>query len=187
MPGRLIAVPLLLVFATACGETLPTVPRDAEDPAAVDGEAGSPAPDPNSATADTTVLDPAVIDTVFETSVSGLATAERMILADGDEWASFWAELTGLMLPEPPLPEVDFTSQRIVVLAMGERPSGGYDIGVTKIFQAADTLGIVVVERSPDAGCVTTSQVTTPALVLRIPAPDGPVMFVEEQSVLTCG
>lgn len=187
MLRRLIFIPLLVIFAAGCGETLTTVPRDSGDPVGVDGEGGTPVHDATSATADTTVLEPAVVDTLFDTSVSGFVASHRLVLADSEEWASVWAELVGPMLPEPPLPEVDFAHHRVVVLAMGERPSGGYDIGVRKIFQTADTTRVVVVETSPGASCNATTQVTTPALVLTIPALEGVVAFVEEEAVHSCG
>lgn len=129
---------------------------------------------------------PEQVDTLFRSPVSGLMDARREVVRSSEAWADVWAEVTGLIVPTEPIPDVDFSTSQVLVLAMGTRPSGGYAIDVGAIGHADDTLYVVVREVSPGAGCLTTQSLTQPVLLLRIPLLGGTVEFIEEQVVLDC-
>jgi hypothetical protein len=88
----------------------------------------------------------------------------------------------------PPLPEIDFSKEAIVVAALGQRGSGGYSV----IFESASANGagginVVVRSISPGSNCGTTAALTQPADVARIPAGYTSIQFVEKVAVINCG
>jgi hypothetical protein len=66
-------------------------------------------------------------------SYSGLGDAVRSVLSDPASWAAVWAQLTFGTQPQTPLPSVDFDTERVLVAALGTRPTGGYDIRVDSL------------------------------------------------------
>jgi hypothetical protein len=94
----------------------------------------------------------------------------RLIIKNRDEFSRFWNRFTTQSGFLPPLPEVDFSKEMIVVLGMGLRPSPGFVIMID---------GACEVDDGP---CFPTLGVTTaPADIVRIPRSDLPIVFREIQ------
>jgi hypothetical protein len=96
---------------------------------------------------------------------TGINEARRLVIRDANTWASFWSEL-GV----GERPAVDFTSDIVVAVAAGQRPSGGHGIAITRISQASGALTIEVTETSPGPNCMTTGSLTQPVDVVVTPA-----------------
>lgn len=113
---------------------------------------------------------------------TGIGEARRMVIRDANGFAQLWAELGA-----GDRPDVDFTQNVVVVVAAGERPSGGYDIAVAHVAQAGGQLTIQVVETAPGPNCVTTGGATQPVDVVVVPgaAPRG-WSFLERKEIRPC-
>ncbi len=96
---------------------------------------------------------------------TGINEARRLVIRDANTWASFWSEL-GV----GERPAVDFTRDIAIAVAAGQRPSGGHEIAVSRISQAAGALTIEVTETSPGPNCMTAGSLTQPVDVVVIPA-----------------
>jgi hypothetical protein len=111
-------------------------------------------------------------------------SAFRLVIKNRDEFSDFWKRLTARVPPGggvPPLPEIDFSKEMIVVSAMGQRPSSGY---WTIIDGACEVDGHleVFVSNVEDPGCIGQSPALTyPADAVRLPRSDLPVVFRETQ------
>mgnify|MGYP003398241755 CR=1 FL=1 len=64
--------------------------------------------------------------------------------------------------------EDDIKVSNFVILNMGEKPSGGYSIGIDTVIEEADKIVIKVKESKPAAGEMTTSVMTYPYAVVKI-------------------
>lgn len=110
--------------------------------------------------------------------------ALRLVIKNGDEFSNFWKRLnarvpTGSWVP--PLPEIDFSKEMVVVAAMGVRPSSGY---WTIIDGACEVDGHVevFVSNVEDVSCVGQMAILTyPADAVRLPRTDLPFVFRETQ------
>lgn len=107
----------------------------------------------------------------------------RLVIKNRDEFSDFWKRLTARVEPAnvPPMPEVDFSKEMIVISAMGQRPMSGY---WTFIDGACEVDGQieVFVSNVDDARCSGGFQVlTSPADAVLIPRSDLPVVFRETQ------
>ena len=110
--------------------------------------------------------------------------ARRLVIKNGDEFSNFWKQLTS-RIPQggwvPPLPEIDFSKEMIVVAAMGQRPTSG---SWTMIDGACEMDGQVevFVSNVEDVSCAGSLQVLTyPADAVRLPRTELPVVFRETQ------
>jgi hypothetical protein len=113
---------------------------------------------------------------------TGIGEPRRMVIRDANAWAQLWSELGA-----GERPDVDFTQNVVVVVAAGQRSTGGYGIAVNEVTQADGQLIIGVVETTPGPNCITTAAATQPADVVVIPvaAPRG-WSFLERKEIRAC-
>jgi hypothetical protein len=119
-------------------------------------------------------------------SSSGLQQRQRVVVQEPQAWEALWSTLTSRQSQAPARPSVDFSRERLVVVSMGERPSGGYAIEVDGVFLSGGTLYVSVQEVSPGSDCMTTAALTQPVAAVAVPAGREPVKFVERTKVQSC-
>ncbi|MCC6234066.1 MAG: protease complex subunit PrcB family protein [Verrucomicrobiales bacterium] len=115
---------------------------------------------------------------------SGLDQPRREVIRTEAEyyrlWASHAATLQRMALP----PHVDFTREMVVVVALGNRPTGGYFVDVVDLELQKSTLRVLVSEREPRPGLLQMQQVTQPYQIVALPIVQARVEFktVREQA-----
>lgn len=124
---------------------------------------------------------------LFTSQTSSIAEAEVRVLRDEAAWSATWRALQ----PEPaegPVPAVDFARDMVVVVAGGERTSGGHAVRVDGVSDAAGGRGLVlhVTRTAPGEGCMTTMAITAPVDVVRVPRADGPVRLDARDVAAAC-
>lgn len=115
----------------------------------------------------------------------GLEAPATLVVRDRDMWQSIWIQIHRGGFA-PPLPEVNFSTDMIVVVALGAKPTSGYAVTVTA---ASETGRVVTVETdsvSPGPNCVTLQVITYPTDVVRMPRRDGEVGFRITPKVTSC-
>lgn len=113
-------------------------------------------------------------------------SARRLVIKNRVEFSNFWKQLTARALPNsvPPLPEIDFSKEMVVVAAMGQRPSSGYWIVIDGACEVDGRVDVFV-SSLEDVSCAGVFPVVTyPADAVRLPRTDLPIVFHETQ--LSC-
>lgn len=62
----------------------------------------------------------------------------------------------------------DVQNSNFVVLNMGEKPTGGYKIGVETVVETESNIVVTIKETLPEPGAMTTQGITTPYCILKI-------------------
>ncbi len=111
----------------------------------------------------------------------GIAERSRLVIRDRDAFKKLWDQIVGVQSDKQPLPDVDFSREILVVAAMGERPSGGFEIIVDRACEVDNHLEVFV--RSVDfSSCGMQVQVlTAPVDIVRIPRTELSVVFRETE------
>ena len=113
--------------------------------------------------------------------------AFRLVIRNRDEFSQLWKRFLAPIPPDkwvPPMPEVDFSKEMVVVAAMGEKPSSGYWIIIDGACEVDGHVEVFV--SSVNGGCGSQlGVVTSPADAVRIPQTDLPVVFRETQIACT--
>jgi hypothetical protein len=117
---------------------------------------------------------------------SGYREPQRLVIRSAAQWSQVWERITESYLPRPPAPTVNFDHEMVILVAMGQRPSGGYSIAVEGVYDAAGRLYAEVRERSPGASCGVTTALTQPVDAVRVPRRDGAVIFVDRAETFDC-
>jgi hypothetical protein len=113
----------------------------------------------------------------------------RLVIRDRDEWRDVWKALNDReipTLPIPRLPEIDFSREMVVVVAMGQRPTLGYNIVVESAHEIDGQLEIVVIGTSPGHNCILGQMVTAPLDIALLPRTELSVAFKETEVVHEC-
>ena len=113
-------------------------------------------------------------------TTSGILERRRLVIEDAATWSAVWADLHATSLPQPEIPLVDFGEAWIVVAAMGQRPTGGYEIAISDVSRDGGKIVIKVLETTPGSTCFTSQALTAPATAIAVHgARGGEVEFIE--------
>ena len=118
---------------------------------------------------------------------SGFRVSNRQVIRDLAAWGKAWATIHENKGTKPPLPDIDFTTDMVVVAALGARPSGGYNVLVKGASGSADVITVRLESTSPGKGCAVLTVQTQPVDVAKIPRSSAYVQFEETATVRNCG
>jgi hypothetical protein len=126
--------------------------------------------------------------TLGPTSAGLFQTSGSRVVGDTATWSALWAQMWANESAPPALPAVDFSTTSVLVAWMGQRPTGGYEIDVTRVTESAGMASANVVWTSPGPACPTVQLVTSPIVVVSIPHRDpASVQFLVTQATRSCG
>ncbi len=150
---------------------------------------GGAAPPPLSA-----VLGPVAPEArLYYDDAGGFPDSARIVVREAARWREIWQQATSKRPSPPPMPQVDFDRDMVVVVAAGRRKAEDQirvdSVGVRKERDAAgnehDALAVVV---RTIQGCGNFNADAYPVEVVRVRRFTGPVTFIERQDRATdCG
>lgn len=117
------------------------------------------------------------------TAYSGLVWSERLVVRDPAAWTTVWNRIWAGTGQAPPLPEIDFFRDIVVVAALGEQPSNGYEIRVESAVAKGETVTVSV--RSV-VGCRRLAVMTQPVDIARVARREGTIRFREIHERESC-
>jgi hypothetical protein len=108
----------------------------------------------------------------------------RLVVRDRDTWVQVWNRISSGP-NSPPLPEIDFTREMLVVAAMGWKPSTGYRIIIDTayVYERYPRLKVVVrsIDNTKCPGLGQFTVQTAPIDIVRLPRTERPVIFREKE------
>ena len=120
------------------------------------------------------------------TFYSGFDQPARLVIRDQPSWEAAWERLYLRSRPVPPLPEIDFSREVVVLVALGNRATGGYGILIDGAATTASEATILVRSISPGAKCGVTAALTQPVDIARMTRRQIDVRFSERSEVQQC-
>lgn len=190
LPFGTAAVALAAAAARCGAESAPGGMSSAPAPATTSSAGASAGPHAASPAAQPAAVRPISVSAHLHTSpMSAVTEAGVRVLRDRAAWEEAWRELQSGPVDGPPprAPAVDFAREMVVVVAAGEKPSGGHTIRVDATSSAADgALVLHLTRASPGPGCMTTMAITSPVDAVRVPRTDGAVRTTARDVVTPC-
>jgi hypothetical protein len=117
---------------------------------------------------------------------AGFDTSARLVVENEAEWTLVWQRLWSDHDRIPALPSIDFERERVLVAAMGRRPTGGYAIRVDAAAAQEAHLAVRVVQTSPGGVCLLTQAITAPIDIVKLPRTSQPIQFQTVRKVDEC-
>jgi hypothetical protein len=125
-------------------------------------------------------------DPISFATYSQLRQAERLVIRDDASWHAAWQSIFPPLAPILAPPNVDFTKEMVVFVALGERPNSGYSILVDSAAKRGGVLEVWIGTVSPGAHCGTTLALTQTVDIARLPRIDAAVHFMDVPRVVEC-
>jgi hypothetical protein len=110
--------------------------------------------------------------------ISGVREPTQVVVRTRDDWAALWGRHMQIQAPEAP--PVDFSRDMVVALFMGERPTGGYRIEITRVERTDSGLSVHYRSQAPDPETMVSQALTQPFHLVAIARDDSSVVFVAE-------
>ena len=113
---------------------------------------------------------------------SNIVEGTRVVLRSEEDLAAFWAKLHGGSNsaggdtpPDPP--QVDFETQVVVGIVLGERSTGGHSVDIDRVMANEDqgTMRVEFTETMPDDTCAVPQVLTSPYVLATVNLQDEPV------------
>ena len=116
---------------------------------------------------------------------AGISQRTRLVIRDRDEFNELWNQIMRSASDKPPLPEVDFSREMLIVAAMGQQPSVN-EIIVDSACEVDNQLEVLVrITRFLPCGAHAGLLPETVDIV-RLPKTDLPVVFRETEVTSDC-
>ena len=109
--------------------------------------------------------------TIAHEYYSGFINSVDLVIVDPVTWTTTWTKLYSGLQPQPSLPDIRFPAEQIVLTALGQRVSGGFDIRIDSIVRFEHGSQVYVTTTAPGQGCATTQALTQPVYLVRISPP----------------
>ena len=110
--------------------------------------------------------------TVFRGQRSAIRDPLQIVVRTQAEWDSLWhRHYSGANNP-PPSPRIDFDRDWVVGIFLGTKPTGGYDVTITRAERRDSYLYVFYREKSPPPNAMVTQALTQPFDIVRV-ARDG--------------
>jgi hypothetical protein len=129
-------------------------------------------------------LNPIAIDAVeFETDAGGIADSLTVVIRDQETLAEMWSRATDRQQTPPPLPQVDFQRNMLLLVAGGRMPAG-YDVRIDsigirqeRVDESGRTRPVLVVQYTFTHACRRIARDAYPLEIVRVRRQDGEVRF----------
>lgn len=117
---------------------------------------------------------------------SGYKKAQNSIIGSQREMDMTWEKLYGNLSRKPPIPMVDFSTKQLLLVTMGEQPSGGYSISVREVSQHSRGVVVTIEDAKPGKSCINTSVLTYPFQLIEMSRVAAEMSYVRIAKVNEC-
>jgi len=98
---------------------------------------------------------------------SGVRTPLQVVARSQTEWEKLWRQHSSIEATSP-LPIIDFEKHIIVGLFLGDKPTGGYNVAITRAEQSDSDLIAYYEETLPRPGGIVIQTLTQPFHIVRV-------------------
>ncbi len=98
------------------------------------------------------------------------STPQQLTYHDTPAFRTGWTQLFPDASRRPALPAVDFSKWRVLIVAAGDEPTGGFRLVFDSARAGRDSAWVSVTLIHPPAGCGVIEQITHPAVAIAVPS-----------------
>ena len=109
---------------------------------------------------------------------SGHSGRKNYVISDSKDWESLWNVTTADPYTKPTLPIVDLVNEMVIAVYLGEKPTGGYGIEITRVLDIGTYIEVHVEEYFPQPDSIVTTALTHPFHIIKIPKTTKEVKFI---------
>jgi hypothetical protein len=113
--------------------------------------------------------------TVAKGDASEQQTARQVTVRTAAEWKALWKEHS----LAAKMPEIDFSTQMVVGVFLGTKPSAGHEVEIVAVRAEEKDLVVEYVQKQPGRGTLAAQILTEPYHLVAVPQHAGTVRFLQ--------
>ena len=99
---------------------------------------------------------------------SGIHEPIQLAIRNQDDWNRFWKRHSSTEINPATPPRIDFDSEMVVAIFLGEKSTGGYAVEIVRAEQSDSSLYFYYRENSPSPNSMVTQAFTQPFHLVRV-------------------
>lgn len=99
---------------------------------------------------------------------SGISDNLSTSIKDARAWQAFWLHHKSDQVPVPPLPEVDFSKEFVILYMLGERSRGSTTVSIESVEDDGNALNVTVAIKISSG--ISTSAMCNPYTIIKVQA-----------------
>jgi hypothetical protein len=124
-------------------------------------------------------------EVLLEGTFSGIKEPLQKVVTTNEEWEELWKKHVSVIVPQPPVPEVDFENNVVAALFAGEKMKSGYQIRLKEVVPQGKDVIIRYKMVEPPQNSFTLTVLTQPFIFIKIPKPEGTVQMTQQEATPT--
>ena len=116
-------------------------------------------------------------EVLLDGTYSGITNPLQKVITNKEEWQELWKKHISVIVPQPPVPEVDFDNYVVVAIYAGEKKNSGYQVKVKEVLPVGDNVTIRYKLIEPPANSFTLQVIIQPFVLLKVEKPVGTVQL----------
>jgi hypothetical protein len=122
---------------------------------------------------------------LLSATTSGYTESAELVLRDKAAFAAAWNTVHN-GIPGNPAPTVDFGQKMVVLVALGQRNTGGFSVSFDSMTVEAGTPRVRYTVTSPGASCMTAQVLTSPVDIVVVRRVEAQAQFIARPVVKEC-
>lgn len=116
----------------------------------------------------------------------GFTEKLNQVITTQETFNKAWEKAYANYMKKPRVPEVDFTKNVVLLVALGEQRSGGYGIKVDKVVSTKSNTTVTIMETKPGKNCNLTTALTYPYQFVQIEKTGKSITFISVEKIIDC-
>lgn len=125
-------------------------------------------------------------NSIAKNSNSGFETLTEQTINNSADFEKAWTTAWSHFSDPTPLPEVNFETETIILVALGARNNGGYQLKINSVHELGNEFTIDYTETTPNPKCTNTQAIVFPYEFISVPKTSKKVVFKNSQQVGNC-
>lgn len=121
-------------------------------------------------------------EVLLEGTFSGIREPIQKVITTNEEWEDLWKKHVSVIVPQPPVPEIDFENTVVAAIFAGEKNKSGYQVRLKEIVPEGKDVILHYKLVEPPENSFTLTVITQPFLLVKIPKPEGTVQLTQQQA-----
>lgn len=124
-------------------------------------------------------------EVLLEGTFSGIREPLQKVISTNEEWEDFWKKHVSVIVPQPPVPEIDFENTVVAAIFAGEKNKSGYQVRLKEVVPEGKDVILRYKLVEPPENSFTLTVITQPFILVKIPKPEGTVQLTQQQATET--
>jgi protease stability complex PrcB-like protein len=124
-------------------------------------------------------------EVLLEGTFSGIREPLQKVITTNEEWEDLWKKHVSVIVPQPPVPEIDFENTVIAAIFAGEKNKSGYQVRLKEVVPQGKDVILHYKLVEPPENSFTLTVITQPFILVKIPKPEGTVQLTQQQTTET--